>query len=309
QMVVDVMADDALFTPGGAAGPGLRAVVKVRLMHAIIRELIMRRSEIAAPLAAAQANGGAAGDTPREAFFARFVTPQGFDAQHPEPWNTVRDGVPINQEQLAATLLTFSWVTLKAIRQFGVRIESDEERAFMHRWNVIGHLLGIDDAITTRLDDTAQAHALFEKMMARNRRATVDGPELARALIGYLESNIAQRAPIFSRLGGKRVVRILTRDLAGDDTADILGIRLGTGDRVYGVPVRLALALFGRLKNVRGLQLVSELVFRWLSRRLWDWRGAAPAEDAAAARREMGSGDVVLPAALTALRENVRRQG
>lgn len=308
QMVVDVMADGALFAESAAAGPGLRAVIKVRLMHATIRELIMRRGPMTAGLATAHADRGAEEAGRRDGFFARFVAPQAPDDRHPEAWNTARDGVPINQEQLAATLLTFSWVTLKAIRHFGVRVGEDEERAFMHRWNVIGHLLGIDQAVTTRLDDDAQVQALYEKMMARNRRATVDGPELERALIGYLESNIARRAPVFSRLGGRRVVRILTRDLAGDDTADVLDVRLGTGDRLYRVPVRLALALFGRMKNVRGLQLVSELVFRWLSRRLWDWRSDAPAGEAPAARREMGSGDVVLPAALTALRESVRRQ-
>ena len=305
QMVVDVMADAALSLDAASAGPGLRAIVKVRLMHAAIRELVMRRARMAAEATAAPADPASTRD---ETFFARFAAAEGLDDQRPAPWDTGRDGVPINQEQLAATLLTFSYVTLEAIRRFGVRVSPEEERAFMHRWNVIGHLLGIDEAITTRLADTADGKALFEKVMARNRRPTVDGPELEHALLSYLESNIARRAPIFSRLGGKRVARILTRELSGDETSDVLGVELATGDRLYRIPLRVVLAFFGRLKNVRGLKLLSELVFRWLSNRMWGWRGEAPASHGAVARREMGSGDIVLPDALTALSESARRR-
>lgn len=307
QMVIDVMANEALFGEDASAGPGLRAVVKVRLMHAVIRELVMRRGRMATEVTATAAQREELASMRDEKFFARFVVSEDLDDWHAEPWNTERDGVPINQEQLAATLLTFSYVTLKSIRRFGVRIGAEEERAFMHRWNVVGHLLGIDEAVTTRLNDDADGEALFARMMTRNRRATVDGPELEQALLGYLESNIARLAPVFSRLGGRRVPRILTRDLAGDETSEVLGVRLGAGDRLYAIPVRAVLAVFGRFKNVRGLKIVSELLFRWLSRRLWGWRGEAPAEPAPLAHRDMGRGDIVLPHSLTALREAIRR--
>jgi hypothetical protein len=308
QMVVDVMASEALFHGTEAAGPGLRAVVKVRLMHAVIRQLIMGRGRIATVLEREHGEGEDLARLRKEKFFARFVVPEGSDEDRPKSWNVNRDGVPINQEQLAATLLTFSYVTLNAIRQFRVHISEADERAFMHRWNVIGHLLGIDDAITTRLDRTADAEVLFHKVMTRNRRPAIDGPGLERALLDYLESNLARRAPIFSRLGGTRIARILTRELSGDDTSEVIGVRLGTGDRIYRVPLWAGLKLFGSLKNIRGLKLVSELLFRWLSDRLWGWRRENPTESETVSRREMGRGDIVLPDTLTALSEDVRRR-
>ena len=308
QMVVDVMANEALFHGAEAAGPGLRAVVKVRLMHAVIRRLIMGRGKIATALAREHGEGEDLERLREEKFFARFVVPEAPDGNRSQAWNVARDGIPINQEQLAATLLTFSYVTLKAIRQFRVRIADADERAFMHRWNVIGHLLGIDDAITTRLEDTADAEALFHKVMTRNRRPAIDGPALEHALLDYLEANLARRAPIFSRLGGTRVARILTWDLSGDDTAEVIGVRLGTGDRLYRIPLWAGLKLFGSLKNIRGLKIVSELLFRWLSDRLWGWRREAPTESETVSRREMGRGDIVLPNTLAALSEDVRKR-
>jgi hypothetical protein len=268
----------------------------------------MGRGRIATVLEREHGEGEDLARLRKEKFFARFVVPEGSDEDRPKSWNVNRDGVPINQEQLAATLLTFSYVTLNAIRQFRVHISEADERAFMHRWNVIGHLLGIDDAITTRLDRTADAEVLFHKVMTRNRRPAIDGPGLERALLDYLESNLARRAPIFSRLGGTRIARILTRELSGDDTSEVIGVRLGTGDRIYRVPLWAGLKLFGSLKNIRGLKLVSELLFRWLSDRLWGWRRENPTESETVSRREMGRGDIVLPDTLTALSEDVRRR-
>ena len=65
--------------PGGldAGGRGVRTARKVRLMHAAIRRLILARSEPA--------------------------------------WDASSLGVPINQEDLAGTLLTFAWLPLDAL--------------------------------------------------------------------------------------------------------------------------------------------------------------------------------------------------
>jgi hypothetical protein len=277
-------------------------------MHAVIRQLIMGRGRMASALAREHGEGEDLARLREQQFFARFVVPEAPHEDRPQTWNVARDGVPINQEQLAATLLTFSYVTLKAIRQFRVRISDADEQAFIHRWNVIGHLLGIDDAVTTRLERTSDAEALFCKVMTRNRRPALDGQALEQALLNYLESNLARRAPIFSRLGGTRVARILTRDLSGDDTAEAIGVQLGTGDRVYRIPLWAGLKLFGSLKNIRGFKMVSELLFRWLSDRLWGWRRETPKGSETVSRREMGRGDIVLPDSLTALSEDVRRR-
>jgi len=310
QMVVDVMAKESLFWEGGAAGPGLRALIKVRLMHAAIRQLVLRRHEIGPALVVEPSVGTGGLDAMREEkFFARFVVPETEQSDGAvAPWDVARDGVPVNQEQLAATLLTFSYVTIEALARFGVRLSDAHRRAFMHRWNVIGHVLGVDETITTRLERVSDAAALFERAMARNRRRTVDGPELAAALLRYFESNIARRAPVFSRLGGQRVPRILMRDLSGEQTAAVLDVQLANGDRLLRYPLWLLLLVFGAMKNLWGLKVLSEALFRWLSHRMWDWRAEAPERSEAATPREMGAGEIVLPQRLTVLHESRRGQ-
>jgi len=52
-------------------------------------------------------------------------------------------GRPLNQEDLAGTLLTFTTVVFDAFRRSGVETTSDEREEYFHLWRVIGSLLGI----------------------------------------------------------------------------------------------------------------------------------------------------------------------
>ena len=52
--------------------------------------------------------------------------------------------VPINQEDMAVTLLAFSYnvlVGVEAIR--GAELPSGEQEAFLHLWRYMGHLMGV----------------------------------------------------------------------------------------------------------------------------------------------------------------------
>ena len=62
-------------------------------------------------------------------------------------WNTTEYGIPINQEDMAATLLAFSINTLKGIEFLaGVDISREEQEDYLALWRYIGWLLGVPTA-------------------------------------------------------------------------------------------------------------------------------------------------------------------
>src|SRR6185295_10067178 len=74
-------------------------------------------------------------------------------------WNP-RWGVPINQVQLAGTLLSFSCVVVDGLRRLGLDVDDDEAEAWVHLWNVVGHVLGIRGDLLPR--DLRDGEALFD---------------------------------------------------------------------------------------------------------------------------------------------------
>jgi mpaB/rubber oxygenase-like protein len=59
--------------------------------------------------------------------------------------------VPLNQEDLLGTLLTFSVTVFDVLQQFGIRWRSEEQQAYLEAWNFIGLHLGIADASVAKL--------------------------------------------------------------------------------------------------------------------------------------------------------------
>ncbi|HEY2749534.1 MAG TPA: oxygenase MpaB family protein [Polyangia bacterium] len=159
----------------GPAGRGLRAAQKVRLLHATIRHLTLRQA--------------------------------GWD---PRAW-----GVPINQEDLAGTLMTFSCVVLDALRKLRVGYSDDEREAFLHAWKVVGHFMGVDERLLPR--DVADGDALMESIRTTEWQASPEGAQLAAALVKMMQSFLPGRA-----FEGLPIA--MMRELAGDHCADLLSL-------------------------------------------------------------------------------------
>jgi mpaB/rubber oxygenase-like protein len=87
----------SVMAPGSleSGGRGIRKIQKVRLLHAAIRHLITTSHR----------------------------------------WDTAGDGVPICQEDLAGTLVSFSSVVVDALRKLGGRVDDEEaEDYYYYRW-------------------------------------------------------------------------------------------------------------------------------------------------------------------------------
>jgi hypothetical protein len=165
----------AVCRPGGMrrGGDGFHITVKVRLMHAEVRRMILRSGR----------------------------------------WDEARWGLPINQHDMSATTLLFSLAVIEGLRQLGLEIDAEEAEQYMQLWRYVGWVIGCDRDLTPAScfqaqqladliratqdgpDDDARAltTALFDspltvaKTPAQMRRAKVEreiGRGVARGLLG-----------------------------------------------------------------------------------------------------------------------------
>jgi hypothetical protein len=221
QFVMDVTAPGS-FDPGGVA---VDRILHVRLMHAAVRWLIDHQDGVARP---ADADPARRPDRPTWA----------------ASW-----GRPVNQEDLAGTMLTFSTVVLDAFRRSGVELTTTAQEDFVHLWTVIGHLLGIHDELLPA--DLTAARQLQVVISTRQQEASVVGRDLTTTLLGLLHD----RVPRFVA----RLAPAMSRKYIGDRVADMIGV---PKSRV-GKPILWLLVLFTRLTTRRDAR-----VPRWISDRL-----------------------------------------
>jgi hypothetical protein len=97
-------------------------------------------------------------------------------------------GRPINQEELAGTLLAFSTVTLEGVGAMGLRVGKEDAEAYLHAWKVIGHVLGIDPRMYPK--DVPAAKPFWKAMVRRNFVRTEAGLLLIRDHQEFLTSLI-----------------------------------------------------------------------------------------------------------------------
>ena len=221
QFLMDVTAPGA-FEPGGAA---VDRILHVRLMHAAVRWLIDHQDGVAR---LADADPAAPPDRPTWA----------------ASW-----GRPVNQEDLAGTMLTFSTVVLDAFRRSGVELTTTSQEDFVHLWTVTGHLLGIDDELLPA--DLTAARELQVAIFTRQQEASVVGRDLTATLLGLLQD----RVPRFV----SALAPAMSRQYIGDHVADMIGV---PKSRV-AKPILWLLVLFTRLTTRH-----DATVPRWISDRV-----------------------------------------
>ncbi|TWO69866.1 DUF2236 domain-containing protein [Caenimonas sedimenti] len=182
-MVFPVMMKGGLTTPDGG---GVAQVLKVRLIHATIRHLILHGP----PEAARGRIAPGAPVTPATNMQAAMLA-HGWDVDHL--------GLPCNQLELAYTLLTFGYVFLKGMRTLAEPLTPAQEEATLHAWNVAGHVLGIREELMAQSMD--EAARMFDSLQA-TARATPAVPDvrpaLGRALLDTMAKSI--RVPLVRQL-------------------------------------------------------------------------------------------------------------
>ncbi|HSO87438.1 MAG TPA: oxygenase MpaB family protein [Draconibacterium sp.] len=144
QFVFDVM-DKNWWEPDKR---GILTALKVRIMHAAMRHIILARTA-------------------------------------EEKWNEAW-GKPISQEDLIATNQVFSLEFFKGMEYLGETLNADQQKAWFHTWKTIGKIMGVEDRLISKdvneawtLQHTVYAHLFKDK--------TIAGIPLTRALVDTLQ--------------------------------------------------------------------------------------------------------------------------
>ncbi len=204
-MVLSVMGRHGL----DERGRGVRQAQKVRLIHAAIRYRIL------GAIGAGGVPAAAGGEVP---VVIPGATQSVADiiARHRFDWDIARDGFPINQEDLAFTLLTFGFVIPRAMMSLGVPLTEQEFKAFLHAWNCVGYVMGVDERLMAHTP--REAAVLFTRIKARQAGPSPAGTRLTEALLEVMERDLL-KFRLF-----RPAAPILMRILIGDDTAKMLGL-------------------------------------------------------------------------------------
>ncbi|MBS2014091.1 MAG: DUF2236 domain-containing protein [Deltaproteobacteria bacterium] len=99
----------AVSRPGGMRpfADGWQITVKVRLIHAQVRRMILKSDR----------------------------------------WNSDAWGLPVNQHDMAGTTLLFSVSILDGLRKLGMTIDAEEAEKYIHLWRWVGRVIGVDPGI------------------------------------------------------------------------------------------------------------------------------------------------------------------
>jgi hypothetical protein len=210
--------------PGGLApgAPGFVATARVRLMHAQVRRLLQA--------------------SPR--------------------WDAAAWGTPINQLDMAGTVLLFSLVVVDGLRRFGFKFSSEEVSDVLHLWRTAGWLLGVREDMLSATE--ADAREVWDLIRLTQGPPDADSAELAQALV---ESPLHEARDAAERSRAEGVVALgygLSRFLLEDGYADALGLPKN-GWR-FVVPalrgfVSTAGRVLGRLPGSERLRLEAGLLY------------------------------------------------
>jgi ER-bound oxygenase mpaB/B'/Rubber oxygenase, catalytic domain len=183
QMLLDISEPGAL-APGRR---GYRTVRTVRLLHAVIRDRLT------------------------------LTPPPSGPAPSVPAWDGQSLGVPINQEDLLGTLLSFTTVVFRAFDHMGIPLDGHAQESYLQLWASIGDLLGIESS--EYVLRPTEAEALTDVIAAALHRRSAAGRHLMDVLMGEMEISMPW--------GLRKLPRTLVRHLGGDGLADLLGVERG----------------------------------------------------------------------------------
>lgn len=118
------------------------------------------------------------------------ATARYFAARH------IRFEVPVNQEDMAGTNLAFSLICMRGLSDIGVNLDLKAREAYIHAWNVIGSMLGIDRELLP--DDIKKAVALERAIRKHQFRYSEEGEKLTKSLTRYLQGQLPASFPFKS---------------------------------------------------------------------------------------------------------------
>ncbi|HSH03623.1 MAG TPA: oxygenase MpaB family protein [Anaerolineae bacterium] len=172
-------------------------------------------------------------------------------------------GVPLCQEDLLGTMLTFSHVVVRDLEKLGYEVDAGLAEDYHYMWCVIGEMLGVKKEIIPY--DLKTGGLVFDHISGRHQGPSEHGEVMTKALMEFHAENIPGR--IFDG-----ITPAVTRYLVGDKVADWMGVRRSRWERFIPYQRKLGRAfdlLDDRTTPVANvfdriaLAFVDRTAFRW----------------------------------------------
>ncbi|CAG5085083.1 oxygenase MpaB family protein [Parvicella tangerina] len=128
----------------------------------------------------------------------------------------LRNGKPINQQDMAGTLQSFSTLILQGLQQLNIELSEDEKAGYYHVWHVIGHVMGVHQDVNpaSHKEGFELGKVILDDQIAPSK----EGVQLTKAVYQFMEhalpGNLLDHVP-----------EAMIRFLAGDRVADVLEVR------------------------------------------------------------------------------------
>lgn len=178
-------------------------------------------------------------------------------------WDTKTYDEPVNQEDMAFTVIEFDYLAIRGMERMGVTLKPDDKEAIHHLWRYAARLNGVDDALSTQsLDEEIyQYNRIRERQYSPNEESRMLATAVITALAGQPPFNLPEA-----------LLYELSRLCLGDELADVYELpRHSLWHRAVMAYKMANKATAFAHYNVPGVNKVSEkLNFRMLQKSLYD---------------------------------------
>jgi hypothetical protein len=145
-------------------------------------------------------------------------------------------GAPVNQEDMAGTHLSFTYIVLDGLAKLGFYYSQEDAEAYLHLWNVIGRMLGMEEDMLPQ--NLKAAYWLDRRIRERHFRPSEAGAGLTKALLDCMTETVpsamaADFLPSYMRF------------LLGDNVADLLAVPAGKAASIALGPIRVGNSISG----------------------------------------------------------------
>ncbi|WP_158531122.1 oxygenase MpaB family protein [Algoriphagus chordae] len=170
-------------------------------------------------------------------------------------WDAEKYGEPINQEDLAGTLMSFSALVIEGLGIIGIEFEPVELEAYIHCWRVIGHIVGLDDDMIpiNSADALKLGHSILDKEKAPSEQAKA----LTKALRDF--QNLKSK-PILGEDSNTALMRLMM----GDEVSDLLAVPSVSPEKITKMKKRMT--FLTKIGEVLDKSLVFSMVLQFFTK-------------------------------------------
>ncbi|UZD21386.1 oxygenase MpaB family protein [Algoriphagus halophytocola] len=170
-------------------------------------------------------------------------------------WDAEKYGEPINQEDLAGTLMSFSALIIEGLEIIGIQFEPVELEAYMHCWRVIGHVMGLDEDMIPQnsADAFKLGHAILDKEIAPSKNAQ----ELVKALRDFQNE---KSKPILGADSNTALLRLMM----GKEVSDLLAVPPISSKKIN--KMKWKMTFIGNIGEVLDKSLVFSMLLQFFTK-------------------------------------------